>query len=459
MCGSTGWPTSRPAHRPSSLPLVSGSSASAPTVSVSFSNFAGQSVESVIPERTEFWMFTVCAASPPNEQWSQTTSVGGCVERPAWLMNRFELISRSPGRPQSMRTFRNVIRSPPSTCTPSWWRPGAFAMQRTKPPSISRSWTPSATLTPSPADCVTSIRPIRPVQPGRRWIASAVLRVAPAAGVIVIRTSARSTGFRHVHMWSTRTIEPVGGDVVVAVAVVSIVPVGPASSEPPPQPARTSTDAAASAATPVLRDTPPRLAAPVRQDADPVSRLRAAARADPVPARDRVDGRRPDREHLPRVTRRAERRVGDARADRVLDADRVRRPAAEGAAVADDVGRGRQRLPGLTDEEVRVHERVPGAAAVDAEVPQRDPLAAHHLHAVLVQVRRLRQAAHGPAEHGQVVHALRHLDPVGRGRRDDDAADLAGAAGLQADRVGGAAVGARRGAHRHGDGADVHRPV
>ena len=64
------------------LPESTGSTASGPTVSVSFGYFAVQSVDETTPERTEFWMFAVCAASPPRKQSTQTTSVGGWVERP-----------------------------------------------------------------------------------------------------------------------------------------------------------------------------------------------------------------------------------------------------------------------------------------------------------------------------------------------------------------------------------------
>ena len=37
-------------------------------------------------------------------------------------MNRFELISRSSRRPHETVSSRNVIRAPPSTWIPSWWK-------------------------------------------------------------------------------------------------------------------------------------------------------------------------------------------------------------------------------------------------------------------------------------------------------------------------------------------------
>src|SRR4029079_759564 len=170
-----------------------------PTVSVSFGYLAVQSVELATPERTEVWMFTVCAAPPPKTQSTQITSVGGSIERPACLMKRFELISRSPERPQSTVRFRNVIRVPPITWIPSWCRTGPLAKQRTLPPSIERSCTPCATLTPSPTDWLTTSCPIRPVQPSRRWTASRALELPS----IVTVTESRSTGPSQTHIWLT----------------------------------------------------------------------------------------------------------------------------------------------------------------------------------------------------------------------------------------------------------------
>ena len=43
------------------LPVFTGSTAPAPTVSVSLGYLAVQRVESSTPERTEVWMLTVCA--------------------------------------------------------------------------------------------------------------------------------------------------------------------------------------------------------------------------------------------------------------------------------------------------------------------------------------------------------------------------------------------------------------
>ena len=47
-----------------------------------------------------------------------------------------------------------------------------------------------------------------------------------------------------------------------------------------------------------------------------------------------------------------------------------------------------------------------GAAAVDVQAAQRDPRAAHHLDAVLMQDRRLGEAAHAAAADHQVVDAV-----------------------------------------------------
>src|SRR3954469_1861990 len=105
---------------------------------VSFGNFPVQTTEFVIPERMEDWRLTVWAVPPPNVQWSQTTSVGGSVERPARLMNRFELIRVSFVRPQLMLTLLNVMFVPPITWTPSWCIPGALPRQRIEPPPIDR---------------------------------------------------------------------------------------------------------------------------------------------------------------------------------------------------------------------------------------------------------------------------------------------------------------------------------
>ena len=89
------------------LPLLTGSTASAPIESVSLGNRPLHTCELRTPERSDDWMLTVRAVQPPNVQRSYTTSDGGAVDWPA---------------------------------------------------EIRRSWTPSATLTPSPADWTTVSR-------------------------------------------------------------------------------------------------------------------------------------------------------------------------------------------------------------------------------------------------------------------------------------------------------------
>src|SRR4051812_35584474 len=87
--------------------------------------------------------------------------------------------------------------------------PGALPRQRIEPPPIERSWTPSVALTASPAHWVTLSWPMRPVQPGAKWIASSSARLPIDAGVIVIVTESRSTGPLQTQSWSVWTIEPV----------------------------------------------------------------------------------------------------------------------------------------------------------------------------------------------------------------------------------------------------------
>src|SRR5262249_28667682 len=72
----------------------------------------------------------------------------------------------------------------------------------------------------------------------------------------------------------------------------------------------------------------------------------SSAAADAIVDVDRVDGARADRQRQVRVLRRAEGRVDETGADRLLDARRVRRVAAEEAVDADDVGRRNSRAPG-----------------------------------------------------------------------------------------------------------------
>ena len=61
------------------------------------------------------------------------------VDRASRLMKRFELIRLSSCRPQSMRGLRSVIREPPITCMPSWWRSASLPRQWMLPASTARS--------------------------------------------------------------------------------------------------------------------------------------------------------------------------------------------------------------------------------------------------------------------------------------------------------------------------------
>ena len=104
-------------------PRRAGRCAPSPTASVNCGKRATQSVEPVTPDRTEVCTLTVCAAQPPKLQFSQTTSRRR-EQRLARLLDE-QVRVHEPSVAAAARDLSargSVIRAPPSTWIPSWWK-------------------------------------------------------------------------------------------------------------------------------------------------------------------------------------------------------------------------------------------------------------------------------------------------------------------------------------------------